>query len=115
MDIKLFFGILSLIGSIVCFVPYIIDIFKKKTKPHIYTWLIWTIIQTIGVITQIRDGAGYGSLGLAVGTIFVFFIFLLSIKHGTKNISNFDALCLILAAITLLIYVGIKIPTIPIF
>ncbi len=110
MDIKLVLGVVTTIISIYCFFPYFKDIFQKKTKPHMFTWLIWSVIQTIGVITQLKGGAGYGSWALGFSTIFVITIFILSIKNGTKNITDGDKLSLFFAFITLIIYLSTKNP-----
>jgi len=110
MDIKLFFGLVSSFVAIICFAPYLIDIFKKKTEPHMYSWLIWTILQVVGVMAQLKDGAGYGSWALAIGVFFCFTIFLLSFKYGTKNISKFDIFCLVASLFAILIYINIQNP-----
>jgi ASC-1-like (ASCH) protein len=110
MEVKLLFGILSTAIACVCFIPYLIDIFKRKTQPHMYSWLIWTILQVVGVAAQLKDGAGYGAWALAVGAFFCFAIFLLSFKYGTKNISRFDLLCLIAAIVAIGVYVFIDNP-----
>ncbi len=110
MDAKLLFGIISTILAIVCFVPYYRDIFKKKTEPHMYSWLVWTILQTIGVMAQLKDGAGYGAWGLAIGAVFCFGIFLLSFKYGTNNISKFDVFCLVASFCAIALYYGIENP-----
>ena len=99
MEFKLFFGIASSILAIVCFIPYIRDILKRKTEPHTYSWLIWTILQTVGVMAQLKEGAGYGAWALGIGAFFCFAIFLLSLKYGTKNISQFDTLCLLASVV----------------
>jgi hypothetical protein len=95
MEVKLFFGIASTVLAVVCFAPYIKDILARKTEPHRYSWLIWTILQTVGVMAQMKEGAGYGAWALAIGAVFCFTIFLLSFKYGTKNISQFDVACLV--------------------
>ena len=110
MEFKLVFGILSTAIACVCFFPYIRDIFKRKTQPHMYSWLIWTILQIVGVAAQIKDGAGYGAWALGVGAFFCFAIFLLSFKYGTKNISRFDLVCLIAAIGAIGIYLFIDNP-----
>jgi len=110
MEIKLLFGILSSILAVVCFIPYIRDIIKKRTEPHTYSWLVWTIVQTVGVMSQIKDGAGYGSWALIIGAISCATIFILSLKYGTKNISKFDALCLVASLFTIIIYFTIDNP-----
>jgi hypothetical protein len=112
MNYKIIFGLISTVIGVISFFPYLKDIFAKKTKPHIYTWLIWSIIQGVGVVAMIIGGAGAGSWALIIGTIFVFFIFLLSFKYGTKNITKFDTVCLIAAIITIIIWVIQKDPLI---
>lgn len=105
MDPKLLLGLAASVLSIICFLPYLVDIFRKRTQPHAYSWLIWTILQGIGVATGLQDGAGYGILGIAIGAFFCFTIFLLSLFYGTKNITRFDTLCLIAAICALLFYI----------
>ncbi len=110
MELKLVFGILSAIVAVLCFIPYFRDIFKKRAKPHAYTWLLWSILQTIGVLAQLKEGAGYGVLALAIGAFFCFSIFLLSIKFGTKNITKFDTACLVAALLAIVFYVSLRDP-----
>lgn len=110
MEFKLIFGIFSVAIAIVCFFPYFRDIFKRKTEPHMYSWLIWTILQGVGVAAQLKDGAGYGAWALAIGAFFCFAIFLLSFKYGTKNISTFDFACLVAALCALGVYFFVQNP-----
>lgn len=101
---KLILGIVTALLAVVLFIPYIRDILQRKTEPHIYTWLIWTILQIVGVLAAYKDGAGFGVWGLAVGSFFCFAIFLLSFKYGTKNISRFDLYCLAAAIVAMGVY-----------
>jgi hypothetical protein len=104
MDFKIVFGLVATILAILSFLPYLKDIFKGKTKPHIYSWLLWSIIQSVGVLAMIKGGANWGALGLGIGTLFCIFIFLLSFKYGTKNITKIDTFLLIAALITIVIW-----------
>ncbi|MFA6042341.1 MAG: hypothetical protein WCV85_02230 [Patescibacteria group bacterium] len=104
MNLKLIFGIISTVFAIVCFLPYFKDIFAKKTKPHIYSWLVWSILQSVGVVAIVRGGGHFGALGLAVGALFCISIFFLSFKYGTKNITRFDTLCLIGSIATIIVW-----------
>ena len=110
MEIKLIFAILSSLITFVGYSTYVIDIFKKKTEPHLYSWLIWTILPVIGVLSQFKDGSGYGSWGLIVGCFFCAIIVLSSFKYGTKNITNFDIFCLITSLFAIFIYLNIQNP-----
>jgi GrpB-like predicted nucleotidyltransferase (UPF0157 family) len=105
-----FFAAASSIIGIACFVPYLRDIFKHKTKPHSYTWLIWTILQTTGVVAMLNAGAGIGIASLAIGAVLCGFIFLLSLRYGTRDIKIFDTVCLIAALGVLGIYIFLRDP-----
>lgn len=94
MDTKLAFGVLASAVAIISFLPYLRDILRKQTQPHAYSWLIWTILQVIATVGQVRGGSGYGSLPIAIGAFLCFIIFLLSFRYGTKNITRFDGACL---------------------
>lgn len=110
MEFKLIFGLLSSFLAIVCCIPYLKDIVKRKTEPHMYSWLVWTILQGVGVAAQLKDGAGYGAWALGIGAVFCFVIFILSFKYGTKNISRFDLFCLISSVGAIGIYIFINDP-----
>jgi hypothetical protein len=94
-NIKIACAVIATTISAVSFFPYLKDIFRKKTKPHSYTWLTWTLLQVIGVLAMYNKHAYLGLLALAVGAVFCGFIFILSLKYGTKNITAFDTICLI--------------------
>lgn len=110
MEAKLLFGIVSSIIAIICFIPYFRDIFRGETEPHAYSWLIWTILQIVGVLAQLKDGGGYGAWALGVGAISCFLIFLLSFKYGTKNVTRFDLWCLAAAGIAIILYLTLSNP-----
>lgn len=101
MDIKLAFAVIATILSLIVAAPYIVSIFKGQTKPHIYTWLIWTLTQGIATFAVIHGGGKFGSISLFIGSIMVFFIFLISLKYGTKDITRSDMVALIFALIAI--------------
>lgn len=104
ISIKLIFAILAGLMGIAAFVPYIRDILLKKTKPHAYTWLIWAITQGTAVAGLWYGKGGWGTLVLLSGTIFVFLIFLLSLKYGTRNITKSDTIILIAAFLAIVVW-----------
>jgi uncharacterized membrane protein len=111
VNLKLISGILAGLLGVICFVPYLRDIFKKETTPHSYSWLIWAILQTIGVVAIIVGHGGYyGTLGIAAGALFCLTIFLLSLKYGTKNITKLDTFSFVMALVAILIWVFTKTP-----
>ena len=114
ITIKIFIGVVAGVVGIFCFVPYFRDIFLNKTKPHIYTWLIWSLLQGTSVFIMLYGCAGIGVLPFVIGTILCGSIFILSFKYGTKNITLIDTICLIGALIALVFYIFLHNPVLSI-
>lgn len=93
-------------------VPYLIDIFKGRVKPHAYTWFVWSIVSGIIFFGQIAKGAGIGALPTAASEIFTFIIFLFSLKYGIKHIPRIDTVFLVCALAGLVPWILTKDPTI---
>lgn len=94
-DFKLVISILAILLTIWSYSIYIKDILQKKTIPHTFTFLIWSISSAITFGLQVVGGAGVGAWITASVTIIVFAIFLLSLKYGEKNITLLDKLFLL--------------------
>ncbi|MEK9173699.1 MAG: hypothetical protein AAB845_00340 [Patescibacteria group bacterium] len=102
MDIKIFFALASSLISVVVFVNYLQSVLRGQSKPHMYTWLIWSLTQGIAVAVILYGKGGWGGIGLITSTLSVFCIFLLSLKYGTKNITTGDTIALILALLAII-------------
>lgn len=75
---------------------YIKSIFQGKTKPHIYSWIIWWITNSIACLIQFSHSASWWALALGFGGIMSIFVVILSIWYGEKNITRFDTLCFVI-------------------
>ena len=116
IDIKLIFAICAILTAVFgSFLPYIRDVFKKKTKPHAYTWLIWTITQGVAAAGLLYGKGGWGFFELLIGTFFVFLIFLISLKYGTKNITKSDTIVLIFALLSIAVWLKMNSPILAVF
>ena len=104
IDLKFIIAIIASLLSFIGFIPYVRDIFKKKTKPHLYTWLIWGITQGTAAVALLYGGGKFGSISLIVGIVFVSIICLLSFKYGTKDITTSDKIVLVLALLAIVIW-----------
>ena len=104
IDFKFVIAVFATVLCVFGYIPYFRDIFKKKTKPHLYTWLIWGITQGIATVALLYGGGKFGGISLTVGTIFVWIIFLLSFKYGTKDITVSDKIVLTLALLAIVIW-----------
>jgi len=90
MDNKTIIGITSIVFSLVGYIPYFRDIFRKKTKPHVFSWLGWSLIGSIAFFAQISEGAGPGAWAGGFGAMVCLSITLLAISHGEKTITLSD-------------------------
>ncbi len=104
MPLKIILGAVAALLALFSSFLYIRDIFRGNTKPHTYTWLIWAIVTTIAFFGQWVSGGGPGSWATGVAALVTTFTLLLSLKggYGTKDITNFDKLCLVLSLIAIL-------------
>ncbi|QBF30128.1 hypothetical protein [Thalassococcus sp. S3] len=76
------FGITSALLSLCAFVPYASDTLRGRTQPQRASWLIWSVLGSIALGSQIFEGAST-SLWFATiqvgGTILILF---LAVLHG---------------------------------
>lgn len=92
---------LAIILIVIGYAPYIRDTVSGKTKPHIFSWLIWTIVTSVIYALQVSAGAGAGSW-VTLGLVFLLLIILLlSIKNGSSVIKKIDVLFFILALLAI--------------
>lgn len=90
LSYKIILGIIATIISLIAYIPYFRDIFKGKTKPHAFTWLVWFILTTIAFAGQLSEGAGAGAWATGSISAASLAIFILSLKKGEKNITISD-------------------------
>lgn len=101
-------SLLAIVGN----VPYLIDIVKKRVRPHPYTWFVWSIVSCTVFFGQVAKGAGIGALPTAVAEIFTIIIFFFSLQYGFKNIRKIDTLFLIISILGFIPWILTKDPTI---
>jgi len=112
-DVKTILGIVAVIMTFVGYVPYISSIVKGKTKPHIYSWLVWSLDAFIIFILQITHGAGTGAfVTLAAGLMCSTVLVLTFIRKNKSAITTTDTTFLIFACIALAVWLFAKQPLI---
>jgi len=94
-DYKFWLASIAVILALYAYVPYLIGIFKGKTRPHLFTWLIWSIVTCIAVVVQIMEGGGMGTWPTMAAAITCLFITALAVKYGSKDIKKIDYFFLI--------------------
>jgi hypothetical protein len=105
-------GFLTIVLGILGNIPYILDTFKWKTKPHLFSNLIWLVMTTVVFFGQLRAGAGPGAWTTCTMAIITLFIFLLSFKYGTKDITKVDVVFLVIGLLAIIPWYLTRDPTI---
>lgn len=114
INIKEILSIIAIILTFIGYIPYIRDVLKGTTKPHIFSWLVWAITTFIIYALQVSAGAGSGSWITLVVAVIVFSVFILGLKDGDKNIKKVDVIFLILSLSALPIWLIIEQPVLSI-
>src|SRR3989344_3715040 len=95
-------GISAGIISFVAYVPYVISIIKKETKPSRSSWWIWSLIGFLILISYYSVGARFTIWVPVVFFICPLLVAILSIKFGEgSSLRKIDKICLLGAFIGL--------------
>jgi len=79
------------------YVPYLRDTLNGKTRPHVYSWLVWGVVTLLAFALQNTDHPGPGSLVTLAAGLICLLVFALALKHGRRDITASDTVFLLLA------------------
>lgn len=94
---------LALIGYLI----YVKDIFAGKTKPHMFSWLIWGLLAVVGFFGQVSGNAGAGSWVTGMTAAGCLAIFVIAIFKGESSISSVDKVLLVMAVLAIVLLVTV--------
>lgn len=107
-ELKVAASVVATAIAIVAYVPYLIDMFKGKNKPHLYTWISIFLVTAIVAYLQVVGGSGVGAipiiLGVFVDAIILFYCF----RFGTKDVVFMDKVCLTISVAGVIAYVLLR-------
>ncbi len=86
-------------------IPYTVGILKGSVMPRPLSWLGWSMLLGIGIMSQVIENGFNSTMLITISAgLFCFFVFLLSLfKKALMNKEN-DYLCFILGIICMLVY-----------
>lgn len=90
MNLNDIIGLAAAALAIYCYVPYFIGIARGHTKPHIFTWFLWTVLTGIGFAAQISEGGGAGAWVTGTSAVMVGLVFLFAMRRGERTITRSD-------------------------
>ncbi len=89
-DVKTVLGILAAGVAVVNYLPYLIGVFKKTVKPHIFSWIIWTLMTGITFFAQMTDQAGPGAWATGITSATLLLIVIFTLKNSEHSITRAD-------------------------
>ena len=96
--------------------PYFVAILKGRTKPSRTSWAIWSITDTVAILSYISSGARTTIWTGVVYAVASILIFGLAFKYGIKDdASKLNILCLIIALVAVGIWIGSSDPRIALY
>lgn len=104
LEYKILLGYLGIILGLIGYAPYFRNILSGSTKPHAFSWLIWSILETIVFAVQIVEHAGAASWTAATTAIICFSVFLLALYKGKRTFDRLDWITLILACVAIALW-----------
>jgi len=110
MDFKTIISFIAIILIFAGYFPYLRDTIRGKTRPHVFSYLLWTLITFIIFALQIKSGGGIGSWITFVLGFVIFVTFLISLKNGKRDIKKIDYLFLILTLLSIPLWLLAKQP-----
>jgi hypothetical protein len=114
MDFRTTISIIAIILVFAGYFPYLRDTRKGKTRPHIFSYFLWSLLTFIIFALQIGSGGGIGSWITFVLGFVIFLTFFLSIKNGKRDIRNLDYIFLVLTLLAIPIWLLAKQPVLSI-
>ncbi len=88
-------ALLGCFVGLIRYATYIRSILKGETHPHVFSWLNWAVMISIGAYAQLKLGGGPSVIVLVMVAIVCTFITFLSLKYGEKDITRSDKIAFI--------------------
>ncbi|MES9814013.1 MAG: hypothetical protein ABW161_14620 [Candidatus Thiodiazotropha sp.] len=88
---KEFISGLAIAVTLIAFFSYISSILAGRTKPHVFSWVIWGSTTFIVFLAQLEDGGGAGAWPIGISGLITLYIALLAYrKKADITITNLD-------------------------
>jgi hypothetical protein len=89
-ELKTLLGLAAVLMTVVAHVPYLVTTLKGTNKPHIFTWIIWTLLTFIAFAAQVADNAGPGAWSTGMTGIICVIITFAALRTGEWDITRLD-------------------------
>lgn len=89
-DYKAYLALLAVGMTVAAHIPYLATTLKGTNKPHIFTWVIWSLLTFIAFAAQITGGAGPGAWVTGVTGLICLVITAAALRTGERDITRSD-------------------------
>jgi hypothetical protein len=113
-DMARVFGIAGSVVSVLAFLPYGLAIWRRTIRPHLFTWLIWSLVTAIAAAGQFVAGAGPSAWCTMAIAATCLLVLVASIFRGERGRTAFDWLCLMAAFSAIPLWILTEDPTLSI-
>ncbi|NOZ38532.1 MAG: hypothetical protein GXP11_10845 [Gammaproteobacteria bacterium] len=91
--------------TFIAFLPYIRSIRQGKTRPHVFSWVIWGATTFVVFLAQLADKGGAGAWPIGVsGIITIYVAYLAYMKKSDSTITRTDWIFFTAAMMSLLLW-----------
>ncbi len=103
-DYHVVFATLGTGIGLLSFVPYFRDILNNSTKPHVFSWFIWSLLVGVTFLIQVAEGGGIGAVVTGIEALCCAAVTVFAYTRGEKNITRSDWVCLCLALLAIVLW-----------
>ena len=90
MEYKIILGIVAVAVGLISYAVYFRSIFYGRTKPHMFSWLVWGLLEGTAFFAQLSSGGGSGAWVTGATAALCFVVFAAALKKGEKQITRLD-------------------------
>jgi len=89
-DLKTLLGLLAVVMSVAAHIPYLWQTLKGTNHPHLFTWIIWTLLTGIAFAAQVAGNAGPGAWATGITCAICVVITLAAYRKADRDITRSD-------------------------
>jgi hypothetical protein len=101
---KTVLGIVAVVVGFIGYAPYIKNVFLGKTKPHIFSWFIWGVLETIAFFAQVSKHGEAGTWVIGASAAIALLIAFLALRSPDKQIAPTDWIALAGAIVGIILW-----------
>jgi hypothetical protein len=83
-------GVLAGVAGIAGTVPYVRHVLRRSTRPHLSTWLVWSLLAVVVCLSQRADGASWTLAMAATHAVLTSLVAVLALRAGAGGIGRAD-------------------------